>query len=498
MKIRPSLSDFLSMSTRGALIAVYGEIASFKETPASVYQKLQKESFSFLMESIDPFAPSGNGASKTIRYSFIGCRPILVVSQKGRALEVKQDDGTVRRIEDGSPMDSLRRLCREFKPVAPRHVLPFDAGLFGYIHYDLIRTWERLPAMSPGVGKDPECVFIMPGRMVIFDHLSSIVRIVSFVHLKGGGNPGDAYEEARVDIRETKELVAGHPSKIEETGFPTLSGLRSNFGRRDFCAAVRKAKHYIRTGEVIQVVISQRFTGKLCGDSFAVYQRLSALNPSPYMYYIRFGETALIGCSPERLISLKNQRIRVCPIAGTRPSSDQPAKNFALARDLLRDEKERAEHIMLVDLARNDVGRVSMPGSVIVPRFMKVERFSHVMHLVSEVEGLLKHGCDGFDAFKSVFPAGTVTGAPKIRAMEIISELEPVPRGAYGGAVGWIDFQGNMEFCITIRTICLHGDNVSIQAGAGIVADSSPDREYEETLHKVGALFRALGEEVLP
>jgi anthranilate synthase component 1 len=271
-----------------------------------------------------------------------------------------------------------------------------------------------------------------------------------------------------------------------------MTDLEPNLSRDDFCAAVQKAKEHIVAGDVIQVVLSQRFTGNLAGDDFTLYRRLRSINPSPYMFYLNFGEIRLIGSSPEILVRLTDGKIELRPIAGTRPRSENPEEDQALEKELLEDPKERAEHIMLVDLGRNDVGKVARPGSVTVPRLMEVERYSHVMHIVSRVEGVLKPQADGFDLFMATFPAGTVTGAPKIRAMEIISELEPSLRGPYAGAVGYFGYSGNVDFCITIRTIFIVENRLSIQVGAGIVYDSSPENEYQETLKKAGAMFQAI------
>jgi anthranilate synthase component 1 len=271
-----------------------------------------------------------------------------------------------------------------------------------------------------------------------------------------------------------------------------VSDLTSNFKREEFEEAVKRAKDYIVAGDVIQVVLSQRFSGEISGDDFALYRKLRSVNPSPYMFYLNFGEIRLIGASPEVLVRLTDGKIELRPLAGTRPRGEDPEADRALEEDLLADPKERAEHIMLVDLGRNDVGKVSAPGSVFVPQLMEVERFSHVMHIVSRVEGFLKPDMDSFDLFMSSFPAGTVSGAPKIRAMEIISELEPSARGPYAGAVGYFAFNGNMDFCITIRTIAVIKNKISVQVGAGIVADSSPEGEYEETLRKAAAMFKAI------
>ncbi|MBU4427344.1 MAG: anthranilate synthase component I family protein, partial [Proteobacteria bacterium] len=312
-------------------------------------------------------------------------------------------------------------------------------------------------------------------------------------HIQQNTDLRRAYAEACRDIDETVDLLRAPVPLNNEDQF-TLSELRSNFSKEEFKKAVRKAKEYVVAGDVIQAVLSQRFSGKVSGDDFALYRNLRSINPSPYMFYLNFGEIRLIGASPEILVRLTDKRIQLRPIAGTRPRGNTPDEDLALEKELISDPKERAEHIMLVDLGRNDVGKVAVPGSVTVPRLMGVERYSHVMHIVSDVEGLLSPDMDVFDLFMSAFPAGTVSGAPKIRAMEIINELEPTPRGPYAGAVGYFGFNGDMDFCITIRTITVAKNRVSVQVGAGIVADSSPEGEYNETMRKAAAMLKSIEE----
>jgi anthranilate synthase component 1 len=391
-----------------------------------------------------------------------------------------------------NPLDVLRRLSRKFKPVTLKGLAPFQGGLVGYFNYDLIRKWERVDGLSPEDRDLPECLFTASRRLIIFDHLTHKIKVVAFAHLRENQDLKGAYEAAREEVCETISELQRPLSAVSRGDQLSLSDLRSNFRREEFEEAVRKAKDYILAGDVIQVVLSQRFSGEVSGEDFTMYRNLRSVNPSPYMFYLNFGEIKLIGASPEILVRLTDGKIELRPIAGTRPRGEDPEADRALERDLIADPKERAEHIMLVDLGRNDVGKVAVPGSVTVPRFMEVEHYSHVMHIVSRVEGLLKPGMDSFDLFMSAFPAGTVTGAPKIRAMEIINELEPVSRGPYAGAVGYFGFNGNMDFCITIRTITVTRDRLSVQVGAGIVADSSPRGEYEETLRKAAAMFQAI------
>jgi anthranilate synthase component 1 len=338
----------------------------------------------------------------------------------------------------------------------------------------------------------PQCLFTASKRLIIFDHLTHKIRVVALAHLTGREDLKEAYATACEEVDEiVSELKApfSHPSGGYEF---SVSALKPNVKRDEFEESVRRAKGYIVAGDVIQVVLSQRFSGEVSGDDFAVYRNLRSVNPSPYMFYLNFGEIKLIGASPEVMVRLTDGKIELRPLAGTRPRGVDHETDQALERELLADPKERAEHIMLVDLGRNDLGKVAAPGSVTVPQLMEVERFSHVMHIVSRVEGWLKPGMDSFDLFMSAFPAGTVSGAPKIRAMEIISELESSPRGPYAGAVGYFAFDGNMDFCITIRTIMVFKGRLSIQVGAGIVADSFPEGEYQETLRKAAAMFKAI------
>jgi len=338
----------------------------------------------------------------------------------------------------------------------------------------------------------PESLFTLSRRMIIFDHLTHRIQVVAFAHVREDEDLDEAYDLARQEIDETIGELQGPLPYTPENDTVSVSHLESNLRRQDFEKLVRKAKDHIVAGDVIQVVLSQRFSGDVVGNDFTLYRNLRSINPSPYMFYLNFGETKLIGSSPEILARLTNKRIELRPIAGTRPRGKTPEEDLDLERELMADPRERAEHIMLVDLGRNDVGKVAIPGSVSVPQLMGVEHYSHVMHLVSSVEGRLKSGMDQFDLFMAAFPAGTVSGAPKIRAMEIISELEPTPRGPYAGAVGYFGFNGNMDFCITIRTITIADSRLSIQVGAGIVADSSPEGEYDETLRKAAAMLKAI------
>lgn len=483
--MRPSFSEFTKLAEQGNLIPVYREFLADTETPVSAYLKIRDRSFSYLLESAD-------GGRRWGRYSFIGYRPYLRVISNDREMEIWEEGKkkTLKNIQN--PLPLLKDLSKRFRPVTINDLPPFQGGLVGFVNYDLIRKWEQLPGISLIDRDQPEAIFTACRCIIIFDHFTHMIKVVSFAHLQREENRKKAFDRACQEVDDTiREL------QRPLTAFPTddplsLSDLKPNIGKEDFEASVRKAKDYIVAGDVIQVVLSQRFSGKVSGEDFALYRNLRSVNPSPYMFYLNFGEIKFIGASPEILVRLTDGKIELRPIAGTRPRGATPEEDNALEKDLMTDPKERAEHVMLVDLGRNDVGKVAAHGSVTVPRLMEVERYSHVMHIVSRVEGDLKGGMDCFDLFMSAFPAGTVTGAPKIRAMEIISELEPTPRGPYAGAVGYFGFNGNMDFCITIRTITIIRDRLSVQVGAGIVYDSSPEKEYEETLRKAGAMFKAI------
>ena len=485
LKIKPAFSEFKQMAQEANLIPVYQEFLADTETPVSAYLKLKDDSYAYLLESAD-------GGKRWGRYSFIGCRPYLRAIARDNQMEIYEghEKKVLNNVTD--PLDELRNLSAKFRPVAFKDLPPFQGGLVGFFNYDLVRKWEQLPTIHPANSIHPEAVFIACRHLIIFDHFTHTIKVVAFAHLKNDSDLKTAYESACAEVVWTAAKLQNPLPSVSENGSLTLSDLQPNTSKADFEDAVRKARDYIVAGEAIQVVLSQKFSGAVSGEDFNLYRSLRSVNPSPYMFYLNFGDIKLIGASPEILVRLTDGKIELRPIAGTRPRGATPEEDQALEKDLMADPKERAEHIMLVDLGRNDVGKVAKSGSVTVPRLMEIERYSHVMHIVSRVEGTLKPDADSFELFKSAFPAGTVSGAPKIRAMEIISELEPCPRGPYAGAVGYFGFNGNMDFCITIRTITICEDQLSVQVGAGIVADSSPENEYEETLKKAGAMFKAI------
>jgi anthranilate synthase component 1 len=485
LKIKPSLSEFENMAQQGNLISVYREFLADTETPVSAYLKLKDDSYSYLLESAD-------GGKQWGRYSFIGCKPYIRAVSRDGGMEIWQADKLEILKDVDNPLDILRDLSATFKPVTVEDLPPFQGGLVGYVNYDLARKWERLAEGSPIDRGIPEAIFAACRNLIVFDHLTHMIKVVTFSHLTGKVNLKQTYSQACGEVAKIVEKLQHNLPSLAKDDLLSLSELEPNFQRKDFEKAVQKAKDYIVAGDVIQVVLSQRFSGAVYGEDFLLYRNLRSVNPSPYMFYLNFGDIKLIGASPEILVRLTDGKIELRPIAGTRPRGATPEEDLTLEKDLISDPKERAEHVMLVDLGRNDVGKVAAPGSVTVPRLMEIERCSHVMHIVSRVEGILRQDSDCFDLFMSAFPAGTVSGAPKIRAMEIISELEHSPRGPYAGAVGYFGFNGNMDFCITIRTITIINGRLSIQVGAGIVADSTPENEYEETLRKADAMFKAI------
>ena len=483
----PDFAGFQKKSREGNLIPVYKEILADLETPLSAFRKIDSGNYAFLLESVE-------GGEKWGRYSFLGANPSLVFQSKGRSAEIIDSSG-VRRISMDDPLNLLKSLLGRFQPVRVEGLPRFYGGLVGYMGYDLVHFMERLPQTASDDLQLPDCIFLLTDTLLIFDNLTHKIKIVSNVHLedKSPSQLEFAYQEA---IRKIDALASslrrplGAP--LSPRKWSHQQDISSNFSQREFEEAVEKAKRYIRAGECIQVVLSQRFQPALTADPLDLYRALRVVNPSPYMYYLRLGGIKVVGSSPEVMVRLEDGQIDVRPIAGTRPRGKSPAEEERLAIELLADPKERAEHIMLVDLARNDVGRVSRIGTVKVTELMEIEKYSHVMHIVSNVQGRIQEGKDAFDVIRAAFPAGTVSGAPKIRAMEIIEELEPVRRGAYAGAVGYFSFSGNLDTCITIRTVIVVNGNAFVQVGAGIVADSQPEREYQETLSKAQAMISAL------
>ena len=468
----PALEEVKRLSKKGNLVPVYREIKADLETPVSAYLKIARGDYSFLLESVE-------GGERLARYSFIGTEPSLVLSTGG--------DNAI------DPMLLIEKEFERFQPVPVEGLPRFHGGMVGYLSYEVVRYFEKLPSPEKDSLVLPESLMMLADTLLVFDHLTHTIKVVAHAHLDG--DIETAYSEAKTRIdRLVERLRQPVPSLETPHQVATGSELTSNLTQVEYEANVIRAKEYIYNGDIIQVVPSQRLAKRTDADPFAIYRALRSINPSPYMYFLHLGSFHIVGTSPELLVRVEDGIVSNHPIAGTRPRSQDNSQDKALEEELKNDEKERAEHIMLVDLARNDVGRISEPGTVEVTQFMDIERYSHVMHLVSHVQGKLRKGLSQFDAMRACFPAGTVSGAPKIRAMEIIAELEPDKRGPYAGAVGYFDFSGNMDTAIAIRTIVLKDGVAYFQAGGGIVADSVPATEYQESLNKSQALQTAISQ----
>ncbi len=485
--IVPDRETICRLFQQGDLVPVYRTLLADLETPVSVYLKLaQAGAASFLLESVE-------GGEQVGRYSFLGVNPRGLITLRDNVAAWTLNGQTERRAlapgED--PLHLIRQAFAQVKPVQIDGLPRFVGGAVGYLSYDVVRYFERLPETAVQELDTPDMAFMLPDTLVIFDHAKHQLIVLANAH--NTGDPDAAYDDA---VRRIDEIVASlrKPlTAIPQADRPLNDDLHSNMTREHYEASVRAAKEYIAAGDAFQIVLSQRFSCKTSAPPFAIYRALRALNPSPYMFYLHFGsDLSLIGASPEMMVRLEDGVATMRPIAGTRPRGATDEEDKRLETELLADPKERAEHVMLVDLGRNDLGRVCDYGTVKVPRMMYVERYSHVMHIVSQVEGRLRAGMNAFDLLRATLPAGTLSGAPKVRAMEIIEELEGTRRGPYGGAVGYFSYDGSMDTCITIRTLLMQGDTVYVQAGAGIVADSDPAREYEETVNKARALAVAI------
>lgn len=482
----PSRDEFLNLTHQGNLIPVYREILADMETPVSAFCKIDDRQSAFLLESIA-------GGEKWARYSFLGVGSGRAFRCRGDQFEVLENGEPVESGTTENPLVELKKFLSPYQPVPLPELPRFFGGAVGYLGYDMVRHIEELPDLNNAEIGAYDSWFLITETLLIFDNMQQKIKVLSNVHLREGDDPEALYEEA---VERIDSLVALLRKPLSErsvkTDTVTTEDLQSNFSRSDFESAVEHCKDYVRSGDVIQVVLSQRFAGDLDADPFDVYRALRTINPSPYMFYLQFNETRIIGASPEVLVRKEGDHVEVRPIAGTRPRGATLDEDQRLEEELLADPKELAEHIMLVDLGRNDLGRVCVTGSVQVDELMLIERYSHVMHIVSNVSGHLLPGYDALDLFAATFPAGTLSGAPKIRAMEIIEELEPVRREIYGGAVGYISFDGNMDLAIAIRTLVTHKNRVHLQAGAGIVADSDPAAEYEETINKAKGVKLAI------
>ena len=487
--VKPTFKEFKEKSKQGNLIPVYKEVLADLDTPVSAYMKMCGGEYSFLLESVE-------GGEKWARYCFLGFDPSIIVSIKGNEVVVEKNgksESTV--IAEGNPLAGLKEVLARYQPVEVEGLPRFSGGAVGFVSYDMVRSFEDLPEDTMDDLQVPDARFVITDTLLIFDNVAQTIKIVSNAHVDNE-NIEESYNQAvkNIDAIE-KKLRTSLPVDVNNESSPKIDSLdriESNFKKEHFINAVRKIKNYILEGDVIQVVLAQRLKFNISKDPFTIYRALRSINPSPYMYYLKFGDLKIVGSSPEILVRLEGEKIEVRPIAGTRKRGESEEEDQALENDLLNDEKELAEHIMLVDLGRNDVGRVAKTNSVLVNEKFTIERYSHVMHIVSNVQGKLKKGLDGYDVLAATFPAGTLSGAPKVRAMEIIEEMEPTRRGLYGGAVGYISFNGNMDTAIAIRTLLIKNNIAYLGVGAGIVADSVPENEFEETMNKGKALLKAI------
>jgi len=471
----PTLEEVKKLRKDGNLVPVYREIVADLETPVSAFLKINQGGYSFLLESVE-------GGEQLARYSFIGTEPYRVLTVRG---EDKTD-----------PLPLIAEELGRYKIVPVSELPKFCGGAIGYLSYETVTRFEELPSPDRAPLGLPESLFMFVDTLLIFDHVTHKIKVLSHVHLDG--DIAEAYQKAVDKINNLVERL-NQPLKPSQqmnaaTQPTSESRLSSNFSKEGFKESVLKIKQYIAAGEAIQVVLSQRLAQPTDADPFEIYRALRTINPSPYMFFLDFAGFYLIGASPEILVRVEDDVVMTRPLAGTRPRGKSLAEDAMLEQELRSDEKERAEHIMLVDLGRNDIGRVSEPGTVEVSELMEVERYSHVMHLVTHVQGKLQRNMSAFDALRACFPAGTVSGAPKIRAMEMIAELEPEKRGPYAGAVGYFSFSGNMDMAIAIRTMVVTKGIAYTQAGAGMVYDSVPEREYEETMNKAQALLKAISQ----
>jgi len=468
----PALEEVKKLGREGNLVPVYREIVADLETPVSAFLKINRRGNSFLLESVE-------GGERLARYSFIGTDPYKIIT-------TKPEDKT-------DPLPLVAAELNKYRVVPVSGLPKFCGGAVGYLSYETVTRFEKLPSPARDNLEVPESLFLFVDTLLIFDHVTHKIKVLS--HARIDGDIEKAYEQAVERIEQLIDrLNQPLPDRSSRPASFAGGNLTSNFTREGFEKVVGKIKEYITAGEAIQVVLSQRLSQPTSADPFEIYRALRSINPSPYMFYFDLSSFHIIGASPEILVRVENGMVATRPLAGTRPRGSTPEEDTRLEHELKTDEKERAEHIMLVDLGRNDIGRVSEPGTVEVSDLMDIERYSHVMHLVTHVQGKLRKGMTAFDALRACFPAGTVSGAPKIRAMEIIAEFEPEKRGPYAGAVGYFSYNGNMDMAIAIRTMVLKQGVASVQAGGGIVYDSVPALEYEESMNKAQVLLKAIAQ----
>jgi anthranilate synthase component 1 len=489
MDIHPTREEFLALARTGNLIPVYADLMADFETPVSAYAKLRAHGPAYLLESVE-------GGERLSRYSFIGCRPRKTLACGAVITEIREPGKPVRTVPTPpDPLTLVEAELGQFKPVKLAGLPRFTGGAVGFLSYEYV---TRIEPTVPMAAKDelglPLIYFMLSDSLLIFDRAKQTLRLCVNAHIGGAASAaGAAYDAAAAELKELFGILS-KPSSLAPAPLvssPKFQVPPGNFSRPEYEKLVDGVKEYIRAGDIIQVVPSQRFSRPFTKTPLDLYRALRTVNPSPYTFILDTGDFALVGASPEVHVRLTDGLVEIRPIAGTRPRGATPEEDMALEKELLGDEKERAEHLMLVDLARNDIGRVCSYGSIHVPEYMFIERYSHVMHIVSQVEGKIASGKTAFDLMRATFPAGTVSGAPKVRAMQIIAEKEPVQRGFYAGALGYFGYDGNLDSCITLRTALLRDGIMYLQAGGGVVADSDPVLEYQETINKAGALLKA-------
>ena len=482
--IQPDFKTFSGLARQGNLVPVYETYTADLLTPVGAYLRIAHEAkYSFLLESVE-------GGETIARYTFAGANPAEVFRSRGRVCTLETGGKKVQF--DENPVEQLRRLTKRFRPVRVPGLPPLIAGAIGYFAYDMVRLVESIPATGrDDLGLDDSVMMFYLG-LLAFDHVQHRVWIIRNVFTEGAGSLREKYDAAVREIQQTRRLLEGPLPRQAPSRDAGPLRVRSNMTKAGYTGAVRKAKSYIRAGDAFQIVVSQRFEAKTNADPFEIYRALRVINPSPYLYCLKLDDVSVVGSSPEMLVKVQGRTATYRPLAGTQPRGRDEKEDREFEAKLLADPKERAEHVMLVDLGRNDLGRVCEYGSVKPERLMFVERYSHVMHIASSLRGELRPDVDCFDALMACFPAGTLSGAPKVRAMQIIDELEPTRRGIYAGAILYLDFSGNLDSCIGLRTLVAKNGRAYVQAGAGIVADSVPDLEYEESGNKARAVLQAL------
>ncbi len=484
----PTSSEFQKLAEHARFVPVYRQLTSDTLTPVTAYQRIASGPWAFLFESVV-------GGERIGRYSFTGSNPFMTLTAHGTSVVIEAKGEESQKIENTDPLKELDSRLAQYRAVSLPGIPRFCGGAVGFAGYDVVRYTEHLPNVPNDDRKLPDMSFAFYDSMVVFDHIRKVILVVALADTRRGDiEESRARAEERLDVLCRQLGFAGDEVQLTDVDLTVeaLPDVQSNFTEESFCAAVEKCREYIRAGDIFQVVISQRLECESAAKPLDVYRSLRMVNPSPFMFLLRTPDVDLVGSSPEIMVRVEDGEATIRPLAGTRPRGKTPQEDRDLEKDLLADPKERAEHVMLIDLARNDVGRVAEFGSVELSDVMVVERYSHVMHITSNVSGHLRNGLSSIEALRAGLPAGTVSGAPKVRAMEIIDEIEPQKRGPYGGAVGYIDFTGNMDTCIALRTLVMLNGKIYIQAGAGIVADSVAEMEYRETMNKARAMRKAI------